>query len=663
MSELTNIHARSIKDLKTPSNVPADHDSFDNVKLVAGNFPVEYAGNEALTVGLVKELAASGREEEVENIIQYVDDGLSLKAPQATTYTKFEVDTALATKAPQATTYTKEEVDTAFAAYAGGRKAYTTLALAQADQANLPANTSVEVTNDDANSGIYQWDGTTLTKSDYDPLTQAKSYTDAERSDREALIDYGSNNIEIVGEDGFVRGLVTDDELYLKDIIHIINNGDGVVFVGKDGFEIGRIGENPLDQIIEKSNEDTLVVVGTDFFEVGRVQGEEAVTATDIDISEPLFYGSPFCAFDGKPFMIDVPSLIAQRKEQSETRQVIATLSGHNTHLSYSSRDQINVPDLSEIGSSFLTLRNTTGYTITRIPVIAKIAQTSGKSAVSPKILMIGDSITNRGLAQLINDYLTSYSYTPSFIGTMKGALNSESANGTGGQNGEAREGWESGDYTYQITDRVQIVDVGDEATYLASSKSNKWVHNPFLRAATGSDAANIIRNGYVLDFSFYQSRFSLETPDIVVIQIGTNDIRDRDIPILIDQYYSEMTLLIDRIRVAWANAKIILSLPNTAADSSRDELWQAEYAPLIRKMMQIRSDYASDGKVFLCPSWALSTIEAGYSISTSSATTDNLSGALVGLLADPIHPQYVARYQLAHVLSAYIACAADNII
>ena len=96
MSELTNIHARSIKDLTTPSNTPADSNSFDNVKLVAGNFPVEYAGNEALTVGYVKKLAAEGREQEIENVIQYVDSGLRLKAPQATTYTKKEMDAALA---------------------------------------------------------------------------------------------------------------------------------------------------------------------------------------------------------------------------------------------------------------------------------------------------------------------------------------------------------------------------------------------------------------------------------------------------------------------------------------------------------------------------------------------------------------------------------------
>lgn len=87
-------------------------------------------------------------------------------------YMPVQFDTKLLAKAD------KSYVDATFAAYVGGRKAYTTLALAQADQANLPANTAIEVTNDGANNGIYQWDGTTLTKSAYDPLTQAKTYAD-----------------------------------------------------------------------------------------------------------------------------------------------------------------------------------------------------------------------------------------------------------------------------------------------------------------------------------------------------------------------------------------------------------------------------------------------------------------------------------------------------
>lgn len=63
---------------------------------------------------------------------------------------------------------------------AGGHVGYTTLALANAAKSTLAPNTLVEVTNDTttSNNGLYLWNGTTLTKSQYDPLTQSKQYAD-----------------------------------------------------------------------------------------------------------------------------------------------------------------------------------------------------------------------------------------------------------------------------------------------------------------------------------------------------------------------------------------------------------------------------------------------------------------------------------------------------
>lgn len=74
----------------------------------------------------------------------------------------------------------QDKVDLQIATLPSGRKGYATLAAAQVAQASLPANTLVEVTSDTttANNGVYLWDGTTLTKSTYDALTQAKAYVD-----------------------------------------------------------------------------------------------------------------------------------------------------------------------------------------------------------------------------------------------------------------------------------------------------------------------------------------------------------------------------------------------------------------------------------------------------------------------------------------------------
>lgn len=154
---------------------------------------------------------------------------------------KIDTDAAFATKANKATTlagygiadaYTKAQVDTTFAAYAGGRKAYTTLALAQAAQSSLPANTVVDVTNDPdpAKNGTYQWNGTTLTKSAYDPLTQAKEYATNEVNvleDSLIVISpnlYDANTVtlnEAIAADG---SLISDALTSHTDFIAVVPN-------------------------------------------------------------------------------------------------------------------------------------------------------------------------------------------------------------------------------------------------------------------------------------------------------------------------------------------------------------------------------------------------------------------------------------------------------
>ena len=101
----------------------------------------------------------------------YVNQQDNLKADKATTLGGYGITDA----------YTKTEADSKISALSSttyaGHKGYATLAAAQAAQASLPANTLVEVTNDTttANNGVYLWDGATLAKSTYDPLTLAKA--------------------------------------------------------------------------------------------------------------------------------------------------------------------------------------------------------------------------------------------------------------------------------------------------------------------------------------------------------------------------------------------------------------------------------------------------------------------------------------------------------
>ena len=141
MSELTNIHARAVKDLTTPTELPVDHDALEQVKLVAGNFPVEYAGNEALTVKQIKDLTTSDLESKKAN--------------------KTDVEVALSNLSTTANKY------------------YPTLSEANSHLATMSVNDVVTI-GEEANKGLWYKataGATILTRVAYDPLTQANNYT------------------------------------------------------------------------------------------------------------------------------------------------------------------------------------------------------------------------------------------------------------------------------------------------------------------------------------------------------------------------------------------------------------------------------------------------------------------------------------------------------
>ncbi len=493
-------------------------------------------------------------------------------------------------------------------------------------------------------------------------LNQLLTAIASEKDSREKLIlDDSLNALRVMGNDYFELMFMDQNKFSIPGLIDISNSTDQeLVVVGTDGFIVGIISLEGVNSLaLAKAYTDTQAATT---LTAAKTYADSVASSVQISANTPLFIGTPLCSFIGKPLLINVCSLMAQRADQTKGRNLIASISATSNPYTISSRDLLYIPDLSLFGNGFITVRDTRYATYTRIPYTAITPATTNKSGVSPKVLMIGDSITNRELVDIIKNQLTGYSYNPTFIGTLNTSAIGEISTVGSGSLAEAREGWKVTDYTYQVSTRALIVSPGSESTYMTMDKATKKEYNPFLRAATGSDDASIIRNGYVLDFTDYQNRFSLSSPDIIVIQLGTNDIRDRDEPSLTTDYYSEMTLLIRRLRVAWPNAKIIFSLPNTASSATRDAVWLSDYAPLIRNLFQIKYDLA-DSKIFIAPTWALTSNEVGYSITTDTATVDALTGAYVGTLADEVHPQYASRYALAHTLAAYIAAAADNLI
>lgn len=116
----------------------------------------------------------------------------------------------------------------------GGKKAYTTYALMDADRENIAANSSIDVVNDPdpLKNGTYGYDGAEFTKSIYDPLTLAKAdattKADAAEANAKVSSKYYTDKI---------ASLKTD-----KDVVSQVGAGNiAVSFVSSDDKDLGHI--------------------------------------------------------------------------------------------------------------------------------------------------------------------------------------------------------------------------------------------------------------------------------------------------------------------------------------------------------------------------------------------------------------------------------------
>lgn len=195
MSELTNVFARNMRDLTTPTSTGVNPNTFDNAKIPIGNAPQGYEGTEALTVKQIKDIAAAGRKEELEVVtLKISTEEIRAKEVEAAlirdkankastlegygitnTYNQGQIDTKV--NALENKKANKSDVDTAISNLStSANKYYPTLAAANAGIVNIAVNQPVTI-GEEANSGLWYKataGATNLTKSAYDPLTQAK---------------------------------------------------------------------------------------------------------------------------------------------------------------------------------------------------------------------------------------------------------------------------------------------------------------------------------------------------------------------------------------------------------------------------------------------------------------------------------------------------------
>jgi len=152
-------------------------------------------------------------------------------------------------------------------------RAYKTYAEMDVDKANISAKSKVTVTNDAtaSNNGDWQWDGTTLTKSAFDPLMQAKTYTDTKV---DAVIKETDSNIptvSFVDSDGWFYGGFYEDgsmETPLFKVTNYYNNG--FIIIDEDGWIL--LEQNTSTSATKDWSQKNVLIVGDSITETSNVE-------------------------------------------------------------------------------------------------------------------------------------------------------------------------------------------------------------------------------------------------------------------------------------------------------------------------------------------------------------------------------------------------------
>lgn len=272
----------------------------------------------------------------------------------------------------------------------------------------------------------------------------------------------------------------------------------------------------------------------------------------------------------------------------------------------------------------------------------------------SPKILLIGDSLTNRRIAAFLDAKLRRMGMTPVFLGTINGqGLNDADAGGTAGPLGEGREGWQFSDYIFQTT-RFGGFGTGSEGAYNGQSKPGKVTFNPFIRTATGSDPAGRVYNNSIFDFGFYLSRFSMAVPDYVLITLGQNDETLAGTPAAAtQQVLNGLGAMIPSIRAAGANIRIGVGLHTRPRGSAIDEVFANYRYPSIQAITKyVRT--LGDAKTTVVPFWQHMDENAPWDMLTVRAP-DNVSVART-VISDSIHFLDEQRHVVSENIRGWIA-------
>ena len=293
--------------------------------------------------------------------------------------------------------------------------------------------------------------------------------------------------------------------------------------------------------------------------------------------------------------------------------------------------------------------------------VNVKVSAATGKTGTY-KINMIGDSLTNRGIAARVKAKLAGTGATITMVGTFK------NQDLTGSDRSDGREAWKWTNYTGKSFTNVSSLAltplaVGSESSYYSAGTTDNSI-NPFIRLATGGDPAGskytYAGDGqqYIFDYANYLTRFNSPSsgalnpaspPDIVTIALGTNDLSNNTATAAAE-FVEAAGIIIPSIRAAAPNAHIAIIPPYEGTNCS-----STTYTAMIGLLKQMLQSYDNQiaSKIYVLPVYAHLDMDAIFPLSSTSQ--DSQTRTVTGSRAEAIHWGNIGKEMYAEAVASFI--------
>lgn len=406
----------------------------------------------------------------------------------------------------------------------------------------------------------------------------------------------------------------------------------------------GRVKINPTDQALSwgvvqsKANGDKAVLLGVRSTD-GRiinpafaalwdaVFGGAVASGSLLEADSIIMHGPRIYAVDGRAFDLFGPSLLPTRNNGFGYLFGLQSVRADGVTLQQQWREQARIR-CDDLGSTATFKLINDGLANTEFVKLVTVVKSAISKTATPRAALIGDSIT-AGSYLKTSARFAGYGVTPYFMGTRRTNTGLDVW-------AEGRGGWGAIDYCYDRTDFVPLP-AGQEATALASGSDNR---NPFIRLATGGDDPAKVRNGYIFDYRFYLDRFSFADPDIVVINLGTNDINALDWPTGFPKARDCIDIMVDQIKAACPGVIIGLAQAQKGNNIFFNPRWVNGWAALFLHWHQ---RYGASSDVHVLSSHAMLTDR--MAVPTNLVSTNAQTGQTKRTFVSDTHPDDFVGY------------------